>query len=100
MRASKGQERWTRRCPGKGLVGGALLLLIDDPLKFVATPRASLGRGLAGTRQRPDHIEERILSRCGQLRFRICAEVLLRVSNRSRDSLLVVRRTQRVQLAR
>src|SRR2546425_2523941 len=42
------QEPWTRPCPGKGLVGGALLL-IQDPLEFVATPRETLGRGLAGT---------------------------------------------------
>src|SRR5712691_10804099 len=43
------QEPWTRQCAGKGLVGGALLL-IHDPLEVVATPRESLRGGLARTR--------------------------------------------------
>jgi hypothetical protein len=48
----------------------------------------------------PDHIEELILSRCGQVRFGICADVLTRVGGRSRDSLLLVGRPQHPQLAR
>ena len=84
---------------GNELVGGALLL-IHDPLEIVATPLEPRRGGLARTCQRPDHIEEGILSRCGQLRFGICAEVLLRIGDRSRDSLLVVGRTQHVELAR